>query len=293
MKETRKNNKMKPIRYGTVNGNEIIFSLPSFSSHGVKCKLDEDGTIKAEYSYYKRTLNDIVAVERVKSAEKYKKNIYLVYLFLAISTLFIAKTLQTYIFSVTMALIIFDGIDQHQIAEFILNVIKTNINPEYRTAKGKHAAMHMGINSFNDLGRVPTLNELKKYSPYSKNCSFCRKDIFPTLVTWILGSLVPNPKDMIAKIITAMIFLAVMIGSVKLSRYLLSKGYEKYIAIYSLRKPKKYELEMVIAALEKIQYVETNAEKFEEICKESGIEFDYVKTQFGYVDSECAESLFI
>ena len=50
---------------------------------------------------------------------------------------------------------------------------------------------------------------------------------------------------------------------------------------------------MVIAALEKIQYVETNAEKFEEICKESGIEFDYVKTQFGYVDSECAESLFI
>lgn len=283
---------MKKIRKGRITKNEINFSIPSFPALGVKCKT---GKSDVEYGVYEESYDDIAAIEIMETEEMHNKYIRNIYIVLGIISAIISIIFDIYAFSTTMALIIFDIINRKKIAEYILDVVKFNQNSDYKDAKEMHAAMHMGIAAFNELERTPTKEEIKQYSFYTENCSFCRRtrEIFPTIVTWICGSLVPSGESVIMKLICAMIFLIVMIVSLNLAKKLKSKGMYKYLAFYSMKKPTDKEIELVISALNKIEEIEKNPDSFANMCKSTGIPFNYVKVSFGYVDKEYSEAFFI
>lgn len=46
-------------------------------------------------------------------------------------------------------------------------IIRMKITKEYSNASKYIAASHMAINAYNDLHRIPTLEEAKKYSRFS------------------------------------------------------------------------------------------------------------------------------
>lgn len=56
-----------------------------------------------------------------------------------------------------------------------------------------HSAEHMGINAFNKLGRVPTIDEIKQYSRFNNNCGTNTAADFSVLCTlMLLCTFIPN-----------------------------------------------------------------------------------------------------
>lgn len=113
-----------------------------------------------------------------------------------------------------------------------------------------HAAEHAVINAYHDLGRVPTLSEIKEYSIFAYNCGAAERAQKGWL--WFGISILVILSD-IWPLIYGIIFLAITIWA----------KYEKYFFLQAvaIKKPTEREYLTAIAALEEVLKPEEHADE--------------------------------
>ena len=108
-----------------------------------------------------------------------------------------------------------------------------------------HAATHKVLNAYEFLKSVPNTDEAKKYSSFTENCDDAKNSLgivtllFMFMAGWIDGRFITPEKTLmiygIALIVYAVIFRL---------------GLYKFASWYSLKKPTRHQISMVIVALE-------------------------------------------
>lgn len=184
------------VREATSYCDGIEFYSTRNSGYIAKAILVEDGTIVTSYTK-----------ERKKLSEK-KSFFRKIVEWAGIITFSIVFTTIMYLVKADVRKIL--SIMCFTVSVFVSIDFVVEVTKEHRTSKGKsrfryHAAEHMAINAMNEIQRVPTLEEIKRFSRFSNNCgsnvigviiiiylwwSFCInlwKDIIPCIVVSILG----------------------------------------------------------------------------------------------------------
>lgn len=133
-----------------------------------------------------------------------------------------------------------------------------------RTKKGKeraharyHAAEHMVINAYYKLQRVPTIEETKESSRFSKNCG--SREIICRIWTYSLASL--EMAFIASK--SAIVYFVIFIGTIYFSNLAKRKGWLRFLQIFITTSPSDEEIEV---AVEGIKYFEKMEEQ---LSKES------------------------
>lgn len=122
----------------------------------------------------------------------------------------------------------------------ILEIILLGITTSKET-KEYHAAEHMIINAFEKYKRVPTIEELRKTSPYSPMCG-SSSVVFCSITIFLLGLYCKYSSEVLEKISYAMLINIILY---------LSYSY-KYIQIFMIKKPTEDKLHMALLALEEL-----------------------------------------
>ena len=113
-----------------------------------------------------------------------------------------------------------------------------------------HAAEHAVINAYHDLGRLPTLEEIKKYSIFSYDCGIAYKAAKGWL--WYgVGILVVLPS--ILGMIFGIVFLITTVLGFRVNFY--------FLQFVSLKKPTDKEYKIALAALSEIQKSQERVEE--------------------------------
>lgn len=102
-----------------------------------------------------------------------------------------------------------------------------------RRIKRLHGTEHMCVNAYNDLGRVPTLDEVKKYSRYNPNCStnLHTKCVFISFLCF-LCTYIPN----------IVIMIIAMIGVIFFIRFLTRQNLLNFLQYFTTSEPTDREL---------------------------------------------------
>lgn len=135
---------------------------------------------------------------------------------------------------------------------------------EMKSKKGKeraharyHAAEHMVINAYYKLQRVPTIEETKESSRFSKICG--SREIICRIWTYSLASL--EMAFIASK--SAIVYFVIFIGTIYFSNLAKRKGWLRFLQIFITTSPSDEEIEV---AVEGIKYFEKMEEQ---LSKES------------------------
>ena len=135
---------------------------------------------------------------------------------------------------------------------------------EMKSKKGKeraharyHAAEHIVINAYYKLQRVPTIEETKESSRFSKNCG--SREIICRIWTYSLASL--EMAFIASK--SAIVYFVIFIGTIYFSNLAKRKGWLRFLQIFITTSPSDEEIEV---AVEGIKYFEKMEEQ---LSKES------------------------
>lgn len=128
---------------------------------------------------------------------------------------------------------------------------------QFKSKKGKqysrctfHAAEHMAINAYESLQRIPTLDEAKKYSRFSKGCGsnqvLFKVIRFTTLSVLIVLGGIMNPRSYL--ITVALIFTFMIIAY--------KKSWIIFLQVFFTNVPSDSELEVAIEGIRNFEAME-------------------------------------
>lgn len=265
---------MKNLTLGFVGKNSVTFRIPSLDMIGVRGTLNDDSSFIIEVSKLSfEEVNGFFEVLKEKTNNRNRKiYIILIYAILLCMSAILSIKLPSRAFPIVFAWVIVDIIGKFEFAKLIIMMIESYINPDIKAMKSLHAATHMVYNAYNVLNRVPTLEEAKQFSKYTKECSCVRGygSFFTVGLTGLIASLVPTVSGVLLNSIFTVIYFVIIILALFVSKKVVQKGWHKYICFFTLRNPKDQELEFVIKVLEEVEKIEENPK---EILKEYNIEF--------------------
>lgn len=228
--------------------NYIIFKLLEDKSIGVKAILNKDGTIQVErISTTVESCNiESECFELNKNLSKYYKIFRMLFY---ISNLLIGFLLTHFwnlkMFSSAIILIIFDIVFDGNFTYYMFKVlVSCYVKEDYKVTKGLHSAEHMVSKAYNDLQRVPTLEEIRRYSKFLPTCSSVAefKACFQFPVYLFLIGLQTLETPAILMLISFLISLLTCIPEVY-----------QFFGWYRLRKPTDKELEVAIRGIEEYE----------------------------------------
>lgn len=126
-----------------------------------------------------------------------------------------------------------------------------------------HGAEHMAINAYDKLRRIPTLEELRSFSRFRKNCR--SRAIFKKLsvnLLYVLLIVVQGYIDSILLSIFLLFGLLILIDVI--ISYSSDKGWLRFLQVFVTEKPSDKELLLAIEALKNFEEME---EEFEQMNK--------------------------
>lgn len=135
----------------------------------------------------------------------------------------------------------------------LINMIfRMKITKENIKAAKYIAASHMATNAYNELGRIPTLEEVKKYSRFSKNCNiiWTFMGITFNLIFWTFLSFC----KLVPFILCVLICLVIMFGV----PFIFLRGYLNFLQIFVTSKPSDEELIVAIEGIRSYEEMEKN-----------------------------------
>ena len=113
-----------------------------------------------------------------------------------------------------------------------------------------HAAEHMAINAYEQLQRIPTLDEIKNFSRFSKDCGFMIiLSRIMTHLSVIILLLFAISGNMLAYYFALAIIPAFMVIAWR-------KGWFKFLEVFVTAPPTDSELEVAIEGLKKFEEME-------------------------------------
>lgn len=238
----------RSIERGYATNNGIVFYSQVFPIICSETYRDDFGKIKT------RIIPSVVAMSLALSKDKTRINRNIIRIFdivlIILNILFgrIELVIGAIYFSITISynMLIF--------IEFVYDIKSKRGNQ--RMAGKYHAAEHMAINAYEKLHRVPQLDEIKKFSRFSKNCG--SNEILYNLIFYIIIGLLVSfvaPRNIILYIMLAGMTLILM-------PIIKSNGLLKFLQILTTNKPSDRELEVAIESIR-------NFEKMEEELKDT------------------------
>ena len=131
-------------------------------------------------------------------------------------------------------------------------IFRMKITKEYKKASKYVAAGNMATNAYNKLGRIPTLEETKKYSRFSVNNGIVWTYIKITfnLILWTFLSFC----NLIPFILCVFICLVIMF----IVPFVYLRGYLNFLQIFVTTKPTDTELIVAIEGLKSYEEMEKN-----------------------------------
>ena len=241
---------MNDIKISQSTSNGIIFYSNKCSQIGTLAYIDDFGEIKT-----KRVFTRICEMEDfIRTPHKFvticKKDFIILFDLLLVLVCAIVGYF-TLNFNFFIAAIYFSFV----ISFDFFKLLNTTLNMKYTTYKGLsssrfHAAEHMGINAYLDLQRVPTLDEIKKYSRFSKKCGsrFILSGVSMYTTISILMSLVPYIELIPYFIILSALTILYIIDS--------KFGILRFLQFFVTNKPTDKELLVAIEGLKQYEITE-------------------------------------
>lgn len=227
------------IRYMQALENGVIF-FPPVGNKAAMCTIDENDKIQSKLLTYYSIFEvyDFINMKELKN----NFNIYKVLIFDVILILIPTILKSANFLIVTAFFSLFISRDFFMLLKIIYEM-KSKKGTAKTTAKFV-AACNMVTNAYNDLERIPTLEEVKTYSRYSYYSgiadtfkSIIKKFIF--LITYILIGLNINPGICFIIAISFLFFI----------NYLFEHGYLTSLQILVTCKPSDKELEVAIEGI--------------------------------------------
>lgn len=181
--------------------------------------------------------------------------------------LFIASTftLQP---SIMLAAIYFSILISSETFYFTKITCEMKFGKERSTAR-YHAAEHMAINAYRMLQRVPTIEEVKKFSRFSATCGsrhVIYKIVYYGALCLIMITFPFLPLHVYLIEATSILFIIIFANK---------RGWLKYLQVFITSKPTDAELEVAVEGLRKLEEFEehylkeldvNDDENFEQIC---------------------------
>lgn len=132
----------------------------------------------------------------------------------------------------------------------LLNVVCMSFQMKLGKSKSLgryHAAEHMAVNAYNDLGRAPTLEEVRTYSRFDENCGSMREfrkiiSVLPQIVVLCFCTRIYGIAYIICVIVASAIAVWGMDAKVK-----------KYLQILITNKPTDIELKNAVEGIKKLE----------------------------------------
>ena len=238
------------VEFGFTNKKTITFVLKEFCLFGARARLMEDGTIKKE------RIN--IAVEDIKNTYEIenmckginiklkRRIIYLITLLLTILISYVFKNQMCIMF-----IVFFIGdklLYKESFFDYLLSMYIFNTQKDFKELRGLHAAEHMAMSAYNILEKIPTVDEVRKYSMFSANCTIISKykESLSYFICMFVYGLIRTNYSLPIRLLFIVAGIVLAIVSIK------SKFY-KYFGWFSLRRPTDNEIEVAIVALEEYE----------------------------------------
>ena len=232
--------------------NEGSKNLELIEERSVYAYIAEDGTIQSEKADIDSVRGDVI--RDIRLTKKFNDGMvigsFLMIIVLLVG-MFVALFLKEFRLFRAVSASLFFSVGVAMSAPILTHTFLRLIGSERTLMFCKfHAAEHAVINAYHDLGRVPTLSEVKEYSIFAYNCGAteqAKKGWF-----WFGISILVNLPG-IWPIIYGIIFLAITVLA-NLEKYF-------FLQAVAIKKPTDREYLTAIAALEEVLKPEEHADK--------------------------------
>lgn len=261
------------LENGSVQKNAIILSSPVDSYAIIKSERKENGEIKVELLPHMKifTEEDICIEMQREIIGNFFLDYWKIYVLAIIGGILISAFTKTLAY-VPPIILILDNLgktyEDDEVAGYISLIKKYAHSQKYKQYWRMNAAMHMVVNAYNRLNKVPTVEEAKKFSKFCKDSELATvgRKFFEFAIFALLTAITPIyvidsfVKDVLGDLVFILLYI--------FASALMSKIFSKYVEIFFLRKPSEEDLEVVIAAVERIDATIQNPEEFIKQCKQ-------------------------
>ncbi len=246
-------NEQKELSLARSYVNGITFYSPKYLMFGVRTLLDENENFESKTIFFK--FEDLFEVSQTPK----KTFLWIILSDILVIALSIILSIFTNNFGFLSAAILYAIWARPEFYRFIKFVFRCKFK-EPSLARF-HAAEHMAVNAYNQLQRIPTLDELRKASRFSKHCQSQR-----SLLSFFILSLLQ-----IAAILfynTSFLYLIAALIILFFEIIVSKKQLLSFLQIFVVSKPTDKELELAIEGLKQLEIVENNFEEKGWFCFE-------------------------
>jgi len=238
--------------------NGIVFYSKIFPSIGSETFFDDDGNMKSRLiSTQLDEWFDISEVLNEKDATYRKRNLMIFNIFL------IFFSIIAFVFSGNFGFVIasiffseFGSYDFYRFAR-ISYEMKTK-NGSKRSTSKFHAAEHMAINAYIKLQKIPTVEEVKTFSRFSKKCGSRKiiSRIFYCSMISIAMAFLPY--------YNFLIYLIAVLLITEFTRVAEKNGWLAFLQVFITSKPSNKEIELAVEGLRQFEIMEEQLKKIEQ-----------------------------
>lgn len=241
---------VKPVNIAHATSNGIIFFSNHCSQIGTLAYFDENDKIQTKQVFTKICEFEDFINAPPRYTTLCKKQFILAFN-LILALIAIAVAYFTLNFNFLIAVLYFSVTISSQFFYLINNILNIKFNTNNKYSIGRlHSAEHMVLNAYSILERAPTLDEIKKFSRFSKKCGsrlLLSKVCLYTIIS-ILMALVPYI-EFIPYIILLSVFTILFIIDSK-------TGILRFLQIFVTTKPTDKELLLAIEGIKQHEITE-------------------------------------
>lgn len=249
--------------------NGIVFYSNTLPFVGSETFYDDSGKMQSRLIFTRvDELVDYMGTLNEKENTFNKKN--LIIFDFALIIISIIAFVCTKNFGLIFASIYFSVFVSHDLFEFAKISYKMKLKKGRECSIAKfHAAEHMAINAYKKLQRIPTLEEAKKYSRFSKNCGsrkILSRIFMFSMITVAMATLISY---------NGLIYLIVVL-LIPLFRVILEKyGWLIFLQVFVTSKPTDKEIELAIEGLRQFEIMEKMIKNDEELSSMTKLPLDF------------------
>ena len=249
--------KTKTIIQARSKKNGIVFYSNTFPLVGIETFFDDSGKVQSRLipTHLDEVIDYLGRLNEKESKFK-KRNVIIFDLVLIIISVIVFAFTKNFRF--VMASIYFSVTVSFDLFRVIESSYKMKLKSEngHSTAKF-HAAEHMAINAYEKLQRVPTLQEIKKFSRFSKDCGsrIILSRIFMLSMISLAMAFLSGDNGLLYLLVILLITLFMI--------FAVAKGWLVFLQVFITTKPSDDEIELAIEGLKEFENMEERLEKKE------------------------------
>ena len=264
---------MEKIRYARSKRNGIVIQSPKFAFMNIDTVRDENGVIHSKILPVIQDSSGIMKesfanVDNLKF-KNYKITVFVTSLVLLAIGVWLSFVTHNFGFFIAASYFSIFCLKDFYVFSKIAYEMKSKNGSEHSTAR-YHSAEHMVTSAYNELGRIPTIEESKTFSRFSKFCGSQKT------INHLLLSITTCILCCICTFIPVKIYIPLVLILQGFLIFASSKGWSKFFQFLVTEEPTDSELEVAIAGLVEVENIEKQFTQFllEDIEEFADLDYD-------------------